>query len=308
MGSNMRRKTALVLSGGGAKGAFQVGAEKYAREMKNYEWDVISGVSVGALNGVMIAMGKYEELFNVWYNISQDRVMRGRLNLWSILKMAFGAKSIYSNQPLWEMIKEVVDVNRIMVDLMVGVVSLETGAYKPIKIGPSTSTKMNQTAFKKAILASTAIPIIWEPVDISAAYRSMVDGGVRNMSPIGDVLAADPEEIVIIACSSTAEPTYAFKNENALDIGKHALEIAMNEIFVSDFNQFTRINHIVGEVKKQANLAIAKHGSQKVYKEYDYKLIEPDHDFPMGGTLDFDADQSRVLMEHGWEQARAALN
>ncbi len=186
MGSKIKRKAALVLSGGGAKGAFQVGAEKYAREMKNYEWDVISGVSVGALNGAMIAMGKYQELFNVWYTISTVKVMTGKLNLWSILKMAFGAKSIYSNHPLWKLIDEKVDVNQIMVDFMVGVVSLETGAYKPIKISPSTSARMDKTAFKKAILASTAIPIIWEPVDISTSHRSMVDGGLRNMSPIGD--------------------------------------------------------------------------------------------------------------------------
>ena len=307
MGSKIKRKAALVLSGGGAKGAFQVGAEKYAREMKNYEWDVISGVSVGALNGAMIAMGKYQELFNVWYTISTVKVMTGKLNLWSILKMAFGAKSIYSNHPLWKLIDEKVDVNQIMVDFMVGVVSLETGAYKPIKISPSTSARMDKTAFKKAILASTAIPIIWEPVDISTSHRSMVDGGLRNMSPIGDVLSADPDEIVIIACTSLDKPSYQFKNESALDIGKHALEIAMDEIFVSDYNQFTRINYMVSEVKKDANMTIAKQASTKVYKEYNYTLIEPHPDFPMSKTLDFDADQSRAMMAHGWEQARAAF-
>ena len=54
--------TALVLSGGGAKGAFQFAAEKYAREVKGYQWDIIAGVSVGALNGSLIAMKKYARL------------------------------------------------------------------------------------------------------------------------------------------------------------------------------------------------------------------------------------------------------
>ena len=49
-------KTALVLSGGGAKGAFQFMAEKYAREVKGYKWDIIAGVSVGALNSTFIAI------------------------------------------------------------------------------------------------------------------------------------------------------------------------------------------------------------------------------------------------------------
>jgi NTE family protein len=41
------KKVALVLTGGRAKGAFQYGAERYAREIKGYSWDIIAGVSVG---------------------------------------------------------------------------------------------------------------------------------------------------------------------------------------------------------------------------------------------------------------------
>ena len=48
------KKIALILSGGGARGAFQVGAETYARDVKGYHWDIIAGVSVGALNGAML--------------------------------------------------------------------------------------------------------------------------------------------------------------------------------------------------------------------------------------------------------------
>ena len=59
----MPGKTALILSGGGAKGAFECGAEKYAREVKGYNWDIIAGVSVGALNGGMLAMKKYDRLY-----------------------------------------------------------------------------------------------------------------------------------------------------------------------------------------------------------------------------------------------------
>ena len=62
----MNKKVALVLSGGGAKGAFQFMAEKYAREVKGYRWDIIAGVSVGALNGTMLAMGKYKQLEDIW--------------------------------------------------------------------------------------------------------------------------------------------------------------------------------------------------------------------------------------------------
>ena len=97
----MAKKTALVLSGGGAKGAFQMMAEKYAREQKGYQWDIIAGVSVGALNGMMLAMEKYARLEELWWNITREQVMTGRLNFWTAFRIAFGAKSVYSNAPLW---------------------------------------------------------------------------------------------------------------------------------------------------------------------------------------------------------------
>jgi len=58
-------------------------------------------------------------------------------------------------------------------------VSLVTGDY--------SFFKPQDAGFKKALLASTAIPVFWPPVDISEKYKQMVDGGVRNISPIGDV-------------------------------------------------------------------------------------------------------------------------
>ena len=72
----MTKKTALVISGGGAKGAFQMMAEKYAREQKGYRWDIIAGVSVGALNGMMLAMQKYARLEELWRNLTRKK---GRL-------------------------------------------------------------------------------------------------------------------------------------------------------------------------------------------------------------------------------------
>ena len=85
-----KKKTALILSGGGAKGAFQCGAEKYAREVKHYHWDIIAGVSVGALNAAMLGMHKYQRLWEVWNTVTPDQVLTGGFNVWSVLKLLFG--------------------------------------------------------------------------------------------------------------------------------------------------------------------------------------------------------------------------
>src|SRR5512135_1812387 len=129
MEGTMSKKTALILSGGGAKGAFQAAAEKYAREEKGYSWDVIAGVSVGALNGAMLAMEKYQRLWQIWNSISDDQVYTGGFNLWSVIKLAFGSKSFYGNEPLWEKLKAELDPNLVRADLRVGTVSLVSGEY-----------------------------------------------------------------------------------------------------------------------------------------------------------------------------------
>ena len=292
----MEKKAALVLSGGGAKGAFQVMAEKYAREVKGYRWDVIAGVSVGALNGVMLAMEKYERLEDLWRNITRDQVYTGRFNAWAIIKLLFGKLSVYDNAPLWDILEQEVRLRKIKVDLRIGAVSLTTGEYvrfKPLDAG-----------FKKAVLASTSIPLYWNPVDVSPEHPCMVDGGLRNINPIGDVMDSDPDEIVIITCTSTTRPPRLMEPvKNALHIGMHALEIALDEIFISDFDQFLRINHLVSEADAE-NVKLQKRTGGR-YKRYSYKIIEPAGD--LGDMMDFSRKAIDRRMEAGWEQARAAL-
>jgi NTE family protein len=288
-------RTALVLSGGGAKGAFQFAAEKYAREVKGYRWDIISGVSVGALNGAMLAMGKYARLQEIWQHISNDQVYTGKLNAWAILRLLFGAKSIYGNAPLWQMIEREVELDQIEVDLRIGTVSLRTGEY--VLFRPS------DPSFKRALLASTAIPIIWAPVHVSDSYVDMVDGGVRNISPLGDVLDDDPDEVVVINCSPRMPLLVDRPLRNALEIGKIALEVAMNEIFVTDLREFVRINHNVLEAA--AHDLVLHNEAGKPYKYYKCAIIEPDE--PLGDTLDFSEAAIRRRMQAGWEKAKEVL-
>jgi len=291
----MDKKTALVLSGGGAKGAFQFMAEKYAREVKGYRWQIISGVSVGALNGMMLAMEKYSQLETLWRNITREQVLSGKLNFWTLLRIAFGAKSIYSNAPLWKLIQQEYEPEKVTADLRVGVVSLQSGQM--VRFVPS------DVGFEKAILASTAIPILWSPVKVSPLYPEMVDGGVRDISPLGDVLDSAPDEVVIINCDPSYPPVRIEPHRNALDIGIHTLELMMNEIMVNDIQLFMQINQ---NVREAAVANIHLHNRRgKVLKAYAYKLIEPDE--YLGDVLDFSPATIRMRMEAGWEKAKQVL-
>jgi len=180
----------------------------------------------------------------------------------------------------------------LTVDLRIGVVSLRTGQY--IRFRPS------EPGFKRAVLASTAIPLIWPPVDISPEQPDMVDDGVRNYSPLGDVLDTNPSEIVIINCSPRDPPTRDKPFKNALEIGMAAIDLMLNEIFVTDLREFIRINRNVEEARDCGGEFTNQKG--KVFQRYDYHIIEPEE--PLGESSDFFRATLDRFMEAGWERAK----
>jgi len=64
----------LVLAGGGARGSYQIGVWKLLREI-GYEPSVVTGCSVGGLNGAVILQGDYEVACDIWSRISTDLVL-----------------------------------------------------------------------------------------------------------------------------------------------------------------------------------------------------------------------------------------
>lgn len=67
-------KLGLVLAGGGARGAYEIGVYRALKEL-NIEFDIITGTSVGAINMFMIVQHDFEELTKVWENITFEGVM-----------------------------------------------------------------------------------------------------------------------------------------------------------------------------------------------------------------------------------------
>ena len=65
----------LVLNGGGAKGAYQIGVWKYLLERSVY-FDYISGTSAGALNAVLMGYSDFERAYNIWTTLSLSRTMK----------------------------------------------------------------------------------------------------------------------------------------------------------------------------------------------------------------------------------------
>ena len=70
----MDEKRALTLCGGGAKGAYEIGAVRALYELGE-KFDIITGTSIGALTGAMLVQGDAEQLNRLWEGLSIRSVM-----------------------------------------------------------------------------------------------------------------------------------------------------------------------------------------------------------------------------------------
>ena len=286
------RPATLVLSGGAAKGAFQVGAERVLREVHGFRWERVFGVSVGALNATLMAQHAFKELSDAWLNIREADVYRKFP--WPLVALRIGILrklGLYDGTPLRDFIRRHAAGRPFKVPAHVGRVSLVTGEYELV---PS-----NAKDFLDAVWQSATMPVVWEPIGPGA----IVDGGLRNVTPLGDALEFGPTEIVVIACSAPKlEPVKP--PANLLDVVRRSLvDITMDEILLNDVEVFLRINDIVRQAYDEGVTLRRPDGVP--YRYCRITVIEPEH--PLGDSLDFSPELIRMRMRHGEEVARATL-
>ena len=71
---NPDKKTALVLGGGGARGSYQIGVWQGLLEL-GIDFQIVTGTSVGALNGGLIVQGDYQAVKEMWQAIDTSHVL-----------------------------------------------------------------------------------------------------------------------------------------------------------------------------------------------------------------------------------------
>ena len=122
---DLEREYGLVFDGGGARGAYQIGAWKALEEV-GIKIQAVAGTSVGALNGALVCMGNLEQAENIWKKMTFSQVMDvddekmeelfdGEISLGEFLKSLWKKLSDggIDITPLKELIHEVVDEEKI---------------------------------------------------------------------------------------------------------------------------------------------------------------------------------------------------
>jgi NTE family protein len=224
----------LVLSGGGARAAYQVGALRGLIEIlgqKTSPFSIMTGVSAGAINSTALAIGAddfpaaIERLAETWMTLTPDRVYRTDTPKLAALGMRWlkdvttggvlgpsRATYLLDTAPLHELLVNALDTGRLSQHYASGVLrgaavtatNYLTGTTVTFFDGdPSVKPwiRHGRIALREQIgvdhvFASAAIPIFFPPVKIDG--KLFGDGGVRMTAPISPAIHLGAEKIVAI--------------------------------------------------------------------------------------------------------------
>jgi NTE family protein len=321
-------KTALCLSGGGFKSAFQYGALKYLQEC-DIKYDLIAGISAGALNGSMIATDNFEILDIIWKDVGEkgsstifdsvyvDLDDNLKIKLKEIYKYFFkdqsllslltkgGRKrfeyklnnfsSLASSTPLAKLLENV-KLEDFKIPFITGAVSLNNGELYSL----TNKDFIADIEIRKFIEASATMPIICKPISKvytkNSILTNLVDGGVRSISPLSQIFEyiKNTEEdwrIIVINCSSSKlEPIDNINNIG--QIGLRSLnDIALNQISRNDLNTANIINDFVKRSRKK---------EINGYRYYPLTVISPEG-INIGDTLDSSKEIIKYRIKQGYK-------
>ena len=298
---------ALITSGGGAKGAFTVGALNALAEMGIDHYDIISGTSTGALLAALSVLGKFNELEVIYLSVDNDDILKKQNIVDNILN---DRPFLYDTDPLREMITlHITDdiFDEIMASstiLCLTAISLQTGKITVFstKELPSTDKYAVRLITEKdelinALLASSSQAGFLKPVSMQVTTASgqpvveqFVDGGNRDVIPSRVVTDFAPDEIYVLSNN----PPSLFKGES--DYTRNSvINVIMRAISI--FIQDVRENDVAVLDEYQQRTGA------KVFRIEPKQDLDPAH--PTG--LNFNSTAMTLWMGMGRSKANAVV-
>lgn len=233
-------KTALVLPGGGARGAFQVGVLKAIADMAPHgcenPFPVISGTSAGAINSVVLASKARRfrvavaELEKVWGGFHCEQVYRTdsltmlKSSLHWFAAIVLGGmfvgtpKSLLDNSPLRSLLSRNIRFPRIQSAIddgylhavavtAAGYASARSTSFFQASAGMPPWSRTRRVGTRQVLnldhlMASIAVPMIFPPVRIGGEYFG--DGAMRQATPLSPAIHLGADRILVIGVRDEA--------------------------------------------------------------------------------------------------------
>jgi NTE family protein len=292
---------ALVLSGGGSRGSFSVGALKYLIG-QGERYDIICGVSVGAINGAFLAQYSddkeaIKELEHLWLNLETKDIYKrwfpfGKLH-------ALWGKSLYNSKPMRELIERSIDPLKIRDSgkiLQIGSVCLDSSLYRPVD--------HNSENLLSSIKASAALPLLFEPQSVESGTLD-VDGGIRENAPIGAAVRLGATHITVICADNLSLKPVDTKNIKSISILKRSVEILADEVINNDVNLFLATNNKV--LRCHQYLPEEYHEIALGNKTYIPNIIIKPNNFLVEDSAIFDPKEIREMIYEGYQTAKTVF-
>lgn len=198
MAQNDTPRKALVLAGGGARGSYQVGVWRALTEL-GWHPQIITGTSVGSLNGAMFALDLYETARDMWTSIRSQDVMelpeetRNLTELHQFLRDVVRAGGM-DVTPLEEIVERVLDEDALRASpIRFGLVTVEKRGLKPREL---PLEEIPKGKVKDYLLASAACFPALRAKQIDGVQ--FLDGGYRDNMPTALAQKMGAEELVCV--------------------------------------------------------------------------------------------------------------
>lgn len=277
-------RAALVLTGGGARAAYQVGALIAIRDVwgKRAEnpFPIICGTSAGAVNAVALAVFSanfneaVKKLAFIWRNFHVHHVYRAdtlaiaeSVTRWGsamFLGWLFrqSPRSLLDNQPLRELLEAQLDFGAIGQAIADGHLQAVTVTASGYTSGESLSFfqgREDLQPWRRAqrvgvrtdikvehLLASSAIPFVFPAVRINREYFG--DGSMRQTAPISPVIHLGADRILVIAGGRRSEEARQRTDmyPSPAQVAGHAMSSIFLDGLSMDLERLERINSTVG--------------------------------------------------------------
>ena len=274
-------RTALILTGGGARAGYQVGVLKAIRELlpqpQRNPFPILCGTSAGALNAASMAVSAedfgagVDGLVNVWENFSADQVYRadpagiGISGARWLSTLALGwltrraPRSLLDNSPLRRLLSDSLDFSRIGR-------AIESGALHSISVTCSGYSSGQSVSFFQGragiepwrrsqrvgaparisldhLMASSAIPFIFPAVRINREWFG--DGSMRQVAPIAPAIHMGADKILVVGAGRLADESDRPDGDtypSLAQIAGHALSSIFLDSLAVDLERMRRIN------------------------------------------------------------------
>ncbi len=299
---------ALVLSGGGARGAYQVGVLRHiARRHPDLDLPVITGVSAGAINAAFVASYRgdlrdaAESLADHWSRLSTSQVMR--TDLPSLLgnatrvagtvvsggsRIAPPIRGLADTGPLREFLSTLVDPDAIAANitdgrlraLAISATSYRTGSCVTFVQGPPEASMWDRFRRESRlerigvdhVLASAAIPLFFPACPVDGEHFG--DGSLRQLHPLSPAIHLGAERLLAISSRYISRATPDRSSDDYPSTAR-VLGLMLNSIFLdqldSDAEKLERVNELLRRIDPKDRWRVPE-------REVELLVIRPSRD------------------------------